>query len=343
LSLSVGILGATGYTGAELMRVLHKHREARITYCSSRQYNGKKISDVLGFLQGCADYELEEFDAEAIKSRCDLIFSCLPHSLSMGFIPDLLDSVKVVDLSADFRIHDEQVYSKWYTKHSCAQLLSSAAYGLCEIYRDTIKDAALVANPGCYPTSVLLPLMPLLKKQLVSSAGIIIDSNSGVSGAGRGLGLTTHICEAGESFSAYKVGRSHRHIPEMEQELSLAASQPVAIDFTPHLIPISRGMLSTIYVTTRHDEQTLKECLNAFYKDSPFVHILNDGFPSTKDVRATNRCIIGLTKNETTSRAVIVSVIDNLTKGASGQAVQNMNIMFGLDETTGLDSIPVFP
>ena len=343
MSLSVGILGSTGYTGAELIRLLQNHERARITYCSSRQYNGKNISEVLGFLQGCADYELEEFDAGSIKNRCDVVFSCLPHGLSMGFIADLLDSVKVVDLSADFRIHDEQVYTKWYTEHSCAGLLSSAAYGLCEIYRDTIKDTTLVANPGCYPTSVLLPLIPLLKERLISPERIIIDSKSGVSGAGRGLSLTTHICETGENFSAYKVGRSHRHIPEIEQELSLAASKPVTIEFTPHLIPISRGMLSTIYVTTEQNEQSLKECLNAFYNDSPFVHILQGGFPSTKDVRATNRCIIGLVKNETTSRAVIVSVIDNLTKGASGQAVQNMNIMFGLKETAGLDSIPVFP
>ncbi|HOO36890.1 MAG TPA: N-acetyl-gamma-glutamyl-phosphate reductase [Deltaproteobacteria bacterium] len=343
MSLSVGILGATGYTGAELIRLLQNHEHARITYCSSRQYNGKNISEVLGFLQGCADYELEEFDAGSIKNRCDVVFSCLPHGLSMGFIADLLDSVKVVDLSADFRIHDEQVYTKWYTKHSCAGLLSSAAYGLCEIYRDTIRDASLVANPGCYPTSVLLPLIPLLKEGLISPEGIIVDSKSGVSGAGRGLSLTTHICESGESFSAYKVGRSHRHIPEIEQELSLAATKPVTIEFTPHLIPISRGMLSTIYVRTEQNEQTLKECLDAFYNDSPFVHILQSGFPSTKDVRATNRCIIGLARNETTSMAVIVSVIDNLTKGASGQAVQNMNIMFGLKETAGLDSIPVFP
>lgn len=343
MSISVGILGATGYTGAELIRLLHNHRHSRITYCSSRQYNGKRISQVLGFLQGCADYELEEFDAESIKKRCDVIFSCLPHGISMGFVADLMDSVKIVDLSADFRIHDEQIYAKWYTDHGCPHLLRTAVYGLCEIYRDAIRDASLVANPGCYPTSVLLPLIPLLRKRLISPEGIIIDSKSGVSGAGRGLSLSTHICESGENFSAYKVGRSHRHIPEIEQELSLAASRDVTVEFTPHLIPISRGMLSTIYVTTDHDEHTLKECLSTFYNDSAFVHVLKEGFPSTKDVRATNRCIIGLAKNSSTSRAVIVSVIDNLTKGASGQAVQNMNIMFGIDETAGLDSIPVFP
>lgn len=343
MSISVGILGATGYTGAELIRILYNHSATRITYCSSRQYNGKKISQVLGFLQGSADFKLEEFNADAIKDRCDVIFSCLPHGLSMGFIADIIDSVKVVDLSADFRLQDKQTYASWYTEHTCPELLDCASYGLCEIYRDKIKHAPLVANPGCYPTSVLLPLIPLLQESLIDHSGIVIDSKSGVSGAGRGLSLTTHICEAGESFSAYKVGRSHRHIPEMEQELTNAAGTPVTIEFTPHLIPISRGMLSTIYVNTEHDENRLRDCLGTFYDNSPFVNILQEGFPSTKDVRATNRCIVGLSKNEKTSRAVIVSVIDNLTKGASGQAVQNMNLMFGLDEATGLDSIPVFP
>jgi len=221
-------------------------------------------------------------------------------------------------------------------------MLPKAVYGLCEIYADEIRHASLVANPGCYPTSVLLPLIPLLKSGMIEQDGIIVDSKSGVSGAGRGLSLNTHICEAGESFSAYKIGHSHRHIPEIEQELTKASGSPVNIEFTPHLIPITRGMLSTIYVSTASSEGELKECLQEFYKDARFVRIIK-GLPATKDVRGTNRCLIALSKSIHSGRATIISVIDNLTKGASGQAVQNMNLMFGLDEAAGLDYIPVFP
>ena len=342
MTISIGILGATGYTGAELIRLLHAHPKARITYCSSRQYNGRTISEILEFLKGSVEIDLEEFDAAAIKKRCDLVFSCLPHGVSMGFIARIVDSVKVVDLSADFRLRDVNVYQTWYQEHTNPELLPRAVYGLCEIYRDEIRDARLVANPGCYPTSVLLPLIPLLKAGIVSSDDIIVDSKSGVSGAGRGLSLKTHICETGESFSAYKAGRSHRHIPEMEQELSSAAGKNVAIEFTPHLIPISRGMLSTIYVSTASPEDELKECLHEFYRCSSFVRVVN-GLPATKDVRGTNRCLMGVVKSKASTKATIVSVIDNLTKGASGQAVQCMNLMFGLDETDGLDYVPVFP
>jgi N-acetyl-gamma-glutamyl-phosphate reductase len=342
LTISIGILGATGYTGAELIRLLHSHPQARITYCSSRQYNGKPISEILDFLKGSAEFDLEEFDASAIKNRCDVVLSCLPHGVSMGFIARIIDAVKVVDLSADFRLRDVSVYQSWYQEHTNPELLGKAVYGLCEIHREEIRNARLVANPGCYPTSVLLPLIPLLKAGLIEKNDIIVDSKSGVSGAGRGLSLKTHICETGESFSAYKVGRSHRHIPEIEQELSRAAGENVTIEFTPHLIPISRGMLSTIYVNTKADEQDLKDCIRDFYQGSRFVHLI-DGFPATKDVRGTNRCLMGVAKNKASRRATIISVIDNLTKGASGQAVQNMNLMFGLDEATGLDYVPVFP
>ncbi len=343
MAVSVGILGATGYTGAELIRLLHFHDKVRITYCSSRQYNGRHIADVLGFFRGSFDILLEDFDAGSIKNRCDVVFSCLPHGTSMDFISQIAGSVKVIDLSADYRIRDIQTYHDWYGEHTSTDLLTTAVYGLSECYRSEITGASLVANPGCYPTSILLPLIPLLRQGFIDPAGIIIDSKSGVSGAGRGLSLTTHICEAGESFSAYKVGRAHRHIPEIEQELSIVAESPVTIEFTPHLIPITRGMLSTIYVNTDRDKTDLRDCLNAFYQDSAFVSILKDGFPSTKDVRGTNRCLIGLTKNNRTSRAVIVSVIDNLAKGASGQAIQNMNLMLGLPETEGLVSLPLFP
>jgi N-acetyl-gamma-glutamyl-phosphate reductase len=260
----------------------------------------------------------------------------------MGFIAQIIDSVKVVDLSADFRIRDVSVYQGWYQEHTNPELLRKTVYGLCEIYREEIRDARLVANPGCYPTSVLLPLIPLLKAGIISSKDIIVDSKSGVSGAGRGLSLKTHICETGESFLAYKVGRSHRHLPEMEQELSRAAGEKVSIEFTPHLIPISRGMLSTIYMNTSAGEEDLINCLKGFYQGSQFVRVIN-GLPATKDVRGTNRCLMSVVKNKASVRATIISVIDNLTKGASGQAVQNMNLMFGLDEAAGLDYVPVFP
>lgn len=343
MSLSIGILGATGYTGAELIRLLHGHRDSRITYCSSRQYNGKRISEVFPFLQGSFDIELEDFDEAAIKDRCDVVFSCLPHGTGMDFISRIADSVRVVDLSADFRIRDLKTYRAWYGEHTAVDLMKSAVYGLCEVYRDEIREARLVANPGCYPTSILLPLIPLIKEGLIEAEGIIADSKSGVSGAGRGLSLKTHICETGESFCAYKVGRAHRHIPEMEQELANAAGTGVSIEFIPHLIPITRGMLSTIYVKTLADEATLKDRLCSYYEGSRFVHVLKTDFPSTKDVRGTNNCLMGLAVNDTTSRAVIVSVIDNLTKGASGQAIQNMNLMFGIPESEGIDSLPLFP
>ncbi len=342
MTISIGILGATGYTGAELIRLLHSHPQARIAYCSSRQYNGKPISEILDFLKGSVEFDLEEFNSSAIKNRCDVVFSCLPHGVSMGFIAQIIDSVKIVDLSADFRLRDVSLYQSWYQEHSNPELIHEAVYGLCETYREEIRNARLVANPGCYPTSVLLPLIPLLKAGLVEKDDIIVDSKSGVSGAGRGLSLKSHLCETGESFTAYKVGRSHRHIPEMEQELSLAAGENVNIEFTPHLLPISRGMLSTIYVNTSANEQDLKDCIKAFYLGSRFVRVIN-GFPATKDVRGTNRCLMGVAKNTASRRATIISVIDNLTKGASGQAVQNMNLMFGLDEATGLDFVPVFP
>jgi N-acetyl-gamma-glutamyl-phosphate reductase len=342
LAISAGILGATGYTGAELVRLLHSHPRARIAYCSSRQYNGRRLSDILRFFKGSVDLVLEEFDGQAIENRCDIVFSCLPHGASMEFISGISPGVKVVDLSADFRIKDAAVYRQWYQEHTCPALMERSVYGLCEIYREEIRGACLVANPGCYPTSVLLPLVPLLRSGLVGKDGIIVDSKSGVSGAGRGLSLGTHICEAGESFSAYKVGRSHRHIPEIEQELSLAAASPVTIEFTPHLIPVSRGMLSTIYVSTDQEENALKDCLERFYEGSPFVRVVEEP-PATKDVRGTNCCRIHVVKNPSSGRATILSVIDNLTKGASGQAVQCMNLMFGLDEACGLDSLPLFP
>jgi N-acetyl-gamma-glutamyl-phosphate reductase len=297
---------------------------------------------VLEFLKGSFDMVLEEFDEAAIKSRCDVVFSCLPHGAGMEFISRIVDAVKVVDLSADCRIRDAAVFQQWYQEHTHPRLLGMAVYGLSEIYPEEIKKARLVANPGCYPTSALLPLIPLLKEGLVEKDGIIIDSKSGVSGAGRGLSLKTHICESGESFSAYKIGHSHRHVPEIEQELSVSAGSPVSIEFSPHLIPITRGMLSTIYAKTGCPEEELKSCLRNFYRHSAFVSVI-DSLPATKDVRGTNRCLMTLSKSPASGRATIVSVIDNLTKGASGQAVQNMNLMFGLDESAGLDYVPVYP
>ncbi len=343
MSLSIGILGATGYTGAELIRLLHNHRASRITYCSSRQYNGQNLADVLPFFQGTFDIPVQDFDENIIAEKCDVVFSCLPHGTSMDFISRIPPSVKVIDLSADYRLRNLDTYKIWYGEHTHPESLDKAVYGLCEIYREEITKASLVANPGCYPTSILLPLIPLIKEGLIETTGIIADSKSGVSGAGRGLSLKSHICESGESFSAYKVGGSHRHIPEIEQELSRAAGKDISIEFTPHLLPITRGMLSTIYVRAAADEAALRSCITSFYQGSKFVHCLAQDFPAVKDVRGTNNCLMGLAKNNRTGIAVLVSVIDNLTKGASGQAIQCMNLMTGLSEDEGLDYLPVFP
>jgi N-acetyl-gamma-glutamyl-phosphate reductase len=269
------------------------------------------------------------------------MFLALPHKISMKYVPDLLDhNIKVIDLSADYRFTDAAAYESAYQEHTSKNLLKESVYGLSEIYRDPIKTARLVGNPGCYPTSILLPLLPLLKERLISTQGIISDSKSGVSGAGRSLSLAAHFCEANESFTAYKVG-NHRHTPEINEILSIHSQQKTSITFVPHLLPLTRGMLSTIYAQAKDNvtENKIRKTFDVYYRNEPFVKILDKNmYPAISHVKGTNRCDIGFHFDEVTKNLIIVSTIDNLLKGAAGQAVQNMNIMFGFDDKTGLSS-----
>jgi N-acetyl-gamma-glutamyl-phosphate reductase len=290
-------------------------------------------------LKGTTELVCEEFELESFCDRVDYVFTALPHKLPMAIVPDLLKKgKKVIDLSADFRFTDVNKYEAYYQPHSSPELLNDAVYGLSEIYYDEIKKTPLVGTPGCYPTSILLPLIPLVQNSLIEPDTIIADSKSGVSGAGRGLSLTTHFCEANESFKPYKIF-SHRHKPEINEILSLQSKEAVDIVFTPHLLPLTRGMLSTIYVNVKEgvSEKTIRECLEESYKDHFFIRLHSkDSIPDIMNVKNTNFCDIGFYLEEKSRKLVIVSAIDNLLKGASGQAIQNMNIMAGFDETCGL-------
>jgi N-acetyl-gamma-glutamyl-phosphate reductase len=345
--LKVAVIGASGYTGVELIRILHNHPEVAVTSVTSEQSAGKRLSDVFPSLRGRYDRVLEPLDPVKIAEKVDIIFTALPHKAAMGVVPVFLDAGKiVVDLSADYRLHDPEVYAAWYEPHLNPELLPEAVYGLPELRRDEIAAARLIANPGCYPTSIILGLMPLLKKGLIDTSSIIADSKSGVSGAGRGAKVDTLYCEVNEGFKAYGVGGVHRHIPEIEQEISLLAGKSTVISFTPHLVPMDRGILSTIYAAPA-SPITVEE-IHALYEEQyegeAFVRVLKQGeFPSTAFVRGSNFCDIGVTVDERTGRIIIVSAIDNLVKGASGQAVQNMNIVCDFPETMGLELMPVYP
>ena len=339
----VAIVGATGYAGAELVRILSGHPQVEITVVTSRQYAGHRIDQVYPAFSGVVDLVCEAYDPERICDRADIVFTALPHQIPMSVVPELVrGGKKVIDLSADFRFSDAAVYESAYQPHTAKELLASAVYGLSEIYFDQIREATLIGNPGCYPTSVLLPLIPLLQKGLLDLSTLIADSKSGVSGAGRSLSLGSHFCEVAESFKPYKVA-VHRHNPEMNAVLSQEARTAVSITFVPHLVPMSRGMLTTIYATPGMDlkAQDIADCYRAAYAQRPFVRLCaEDRLPETAKVRGTNYCDIGFKLDETNNRLILVSAIDNLVKGAAGQAVQNMNIMLGLVETAGLDQVP---
>ena len=345
--LKVGIIGASGYTGVELARILSSHPEVELTVATSRQYAGKPLSEVFPNLRKRVDLVCENLGPEELTSRADFFFAAVPHKTAMDLVPVLLNAgKKVVDLSADFRIRDAAVYEEWYQPHSSAELIKEAVYGLPELYREQVKPARLVANPGCYPTSIILALAPLLREKLIDPATLIIDSKSGTSGAGRSANVGSLFCEVTDGFRAYKVGGTHRHIPEIEQELSVLAQTPVTISFTPHLLPISRGILSTIYasIENRINEQELQELYATTYEHEPFVRVCPAGsFPATQYVRGSNCCDIGVKIDPRTGRVIVVSAIDNVAKGASGQAVQNMNLMHGFAETTALLGAPFFP
>ena len=345
--LRVGIVGVSGYTGVELARILSCHPKVEITVATSRQYEGKHLSEVFPNLKRCVDIICENPSQDDLFNKADFFFTAVPHKTAMAIVPPLLEKEKkVVDLSADYRIKDVSVYETWYQKHTSSNLINEAVYGLPELYRDKISRARLVANPGCYPTSVILGLAPLLREKVIDPATIIVDSKSGTSGAGRAVSLASLYCEVADGFRAYKVGGVHRHIPEMEQELSMLSGEKITISFTPHLLPVSRGMLSTIYARMLPDidDIHLRKLYQDTYKDEQFVRLCPPGTPpATQHVRGSNYCDIGFSVDRRTGRLIVLSAIDNIVKGAAGQAIQNMNLMNGFDEAEGLHGAPFFP
>jgi N-acetyl-gamma-glutamyl-phosphate reductase len=340
------IFGISGYTGIELLRLLAMHPDARVVGGSSRQWAGRRPRDLFPFLAGDDDFPICSAEELLVNADADVAFLALPHSESAAFARPLLDKgIKVIDLSADFRLKDAAVYEQWYGTHRDPELLSIAIYGLPEIHREALRSATLVANPGCYPTTVLLGLAPLAASSQVETDRPVVDSKSGVSGAGRGAKLGTSFCEIGEGFKPYSV-LGHRHTPEMEQELSRLTGKGALVRFTPHLIPVSRGMVSTIHVRSHAqlDEEALVEAYEEFYRNEPFVRVLPLGSPpDTLQVRGSNMCHIAVRVDLRTGWVVVMSALDNLVKGASGAAIQNMNVLCGLPETTGLLSPALFP
>jgi N-acetyl-gamma-glutamyl-phosphate reductase len=339
----VAIVGATGYAGAELVRILSGHRGAELAVLTSRQYAGVRFDRVYPAMAGLVDLVCEEYSTDRICSDADVVFMALPHQLPMSFVPDIIQhGLKVIDLSADFRFNDAAIYESVYQPHTAKELLKTAVYGLSEIYADQIKTAMLIGNPGCYPTSVLLPLVPLIKQGLLDPETLVADSKSGVSGAGRSLSQASHYCEVNESIKAYKVA-VHRHNPEMDSVLSREAQKTVSITFVPHLVPMTRGMLTTIYATPAAaiKAQDIIDCYMSVYSRRPFIRLCpRDRQPDTLHVRGANYCDIGFKIDDRNNRLIIISAIDNLVKGAAGQAVQNMNLMMGFDETDGLLHLP---
>lgn len=343
--INIVILGASGYTGAELLRFLLRHPHAKITALTAEKNAGQAVGSVLPHLAFENLPDLVKIDA-VNWAGVDLVFCCLPHSTTQDVVSALPQHLKIIDLSADFRLRDVGVYASTYGQaHRAAELQQQAVYGLTEIYRAQIKAARLVANPGCYPTSAQLPLIPLLKAKLILTDDIIIDSKSGVTGAGRDAKQASLYAEVGEGIHAYGIA-THRHTPEIEQGLSEAAATAITVNFTPHLMPMNRGILSSIYVKMVDGKtaETLHAELVRAYAGEAFVKVLPFGnVPATRHVRGSNLCAIGVAADRITGRAIIVAAEDNLVKGASGQAIQNMNVMFGLPETTGLNMVPMFP
>jgi N-acetyl-gamma-glutamyl-phosphate reductase len=335
--LNIAIIGASGYTGAELIRILLSHPQANIALLTGDSSAGKSIGEVYPHLAQSNLPPLVAIDYADFKT-IDVAFCCLPHGTTQTVIAALPKHLKIIDLSADFRLSDVNAYATWYGhSHKAPELQKEAVYGITELARDKIKSARLIANPGCYPTSAILPLAPLLKERAIEKTGIIIDAKSGVTGAGRSAKQANLFTEIDGGVSAYGIA-NHRHTPEIEQGLG-----GITLTFTPHLIPMNRGILSTIYVGCG-DVKKAREVLEKTYNDQPFVHILSEGItPSTHQVRGTNHCVMNIFESRIKGEAIIVSAIDNLVKGASGQAVQNMNLMFGFPETTGLQMTAMFP
>lgn len=340
--IRAAVIGATGYTGAELVRILHSHPEVELSVLTSRQYAGRRFSDAFPAFYGRVDLPVEAYDAKLVGKNADVVFMALPHKMPMALVPELLHmGCRVIDLSADFRFLDVNAYEKAYEPHQAPELLHEAVYGLCEIFRKEIAGAKLIGNPGCYPTCTLLPLAPLVREGLLENE-MVVDAKSGISGAGRGLSLGNMYCEIAQGFKAYKIGE-HRHRPEIVEVLGHIGLENPKVTFVPHLVPTIRGMLATSYVRLKEkrSEREIRDLIAAFYTDAPFVRVLPEGqLPDLSFVRGTNFCDIGLKLDGETGTLVLVSAIDNLVKGAAGQAVQNLNIMFGLDEALGLNALP---
>jgi len=343
--IRAAVLGASGYTGADLIRLAARHPNIEITALIAKGHAGQPLAQVFPHLASLDLPKLVTSD-EVDWSTVDVAFCGLPHGTAHSEIKKLPERVKVVDMSADFRLRDLVAYTEWYGgAHGAPELLDGAVYGLTEHYRDQIKSARLVACPGCYPTAVLLALLPLVKAKLVAAEDIIIDAKSGVSGAGRTLKQNILFSEAGEGLSPYGIG-NHRHVPEIEQELGVAAGADVKVNFTPHLAPMARGELCTSYVRLAGNATApdLRKALTEAYATSPFVRVVAEGvIPATQHVRGSNYCHIGVFADRIPRRAIVVSAIDNLVKGSAGQALQNFNLMFGIDETTALEQLPLFP
>lgn len=342
MEYSVGIIGVTGYTGQELLRILRRHPSVSIGYLASRRLSKPEpVGKLLPEFRADRNLLIEPYDPSKIAGRCDLVFLALPHGEAMKLAPIILKKtdIRVIDLSGDFRIKDKTVFRKAYGfAHTDAHWLKSSAYGLTELFRDTIRDARLIANPGCYPTASLLALAPLAQEKLLPAEGVIIDAKSGVSGTGRSAKEELQFCEVNEDLRAYKVG-THQHTPEMEQALGWIGKKKTALTFTPHLVPLNRGMYVTAYVplAKKISFSAVSELYRSFYHDEPFVRILPEGvWPQVKTLAGTNDCEIGLYLEPSGKRLTVFSAIDNLGKGASGQAVQNMNLLFGFPETTGI-------
>jgi N-acetyl-gamma-glutamyl-phosphate reductase len=344
MKLKVGIIGGSGYTGIELLRLLHQHPGAEVHAITSRALQGKKLYEVFPNMHGMSDLSYLLPDDEKLF-ECDVVFFATPHGVAMNSAGLFLErNIKVIDLGADFRITDSAIWSKWYNmEHTQESLLNEAVYGQPEIKRSAIKDARLIANPGCYPTAVILALKPLLENSLIDPSNIIADCKSGASGAGRNANQATLLCEITESFKPYGVS-GHRHFPEIKQELESISGGTIGLTFTPHLVPMSRGIEATIYTDLIDSDADILSCYEKAYENEEFVKILPGGvYPETRSVKSSNYCQISIQYVEHSNKLVIMSVIDNLGKGAAGQAIQNMNLMFGLDEKEGLLEIGLLP
>ncbi len=342
--IKAGIIGSTGYAGEELVRLLTGHPEVEIQHLSSKSYPGTSYKDVYPQFNSILPEDCVSLDVKQMAQSCDVVFLALPHGLSFNQISDsILEKTVTIDLGADFRLKDTTVYEKWYgIQHTKADILKKAVYGLCELNRKNIEGSRLIANPGCYTTCSILSLAPLLAEGMVQPRSIIIDAKSGISGAGRSLSRGVHYAECNESVKAYKAA-AHRHMPEIEQELSIIAGEEVLLTFTPHLIPMNRGILATCYASLKRSSplEEIYELYREFYRDNYFIRILKPGsLPETRFVRASNFVDIGFALDERLNRIIVVGALDNLIKGAAGQAVQNMNIIFGLPEEEGLTAIP---